>query len=104
LRRASFMAFPLAMPLDDDTRESDTPIATTLSSTLGMLAGRWHERRPLKSAGFGMSADGSASRLHQIHGRGHAAVGPSLPICDVRSSVANGGEAEVLVTFAKGRD
>jgi len=51
-----------------------------------------------------MSADGSASRLHQIHGRGHAAVGPSLPICDVRSSVANGGEAEVLVTFAKGRD
>jgi hypothetical protein len=31
-------------------------------------------------------------------------VGPSLPICDVRSSVANGGRAEVLVTFAKRRD
>jgi hypothetical protein len=29
-----------------------------------------------------------------------SACGPSLPICDVRSLVANGGKAEVLVTIS----
>jgi len=41
-----------------------------------MLAGRWHERPPLKSAGFGMSRRRLCLYLHQIHGRGHGSCWP----------------------------
>jgi hypothetical protein len=39
------MAFPPEMRRDDDAKPSDAPIADPLSSTLGMLAGRWRKRR-----------------------------------------------------------
>src|SRR5215467_15703948 len=45
LRRGSFMAVLPKMQWDDETRPSDAPSLTTLSSTFGTLAGRWHKRR-----------------------------------------------------------
>jgi hypothetical protein len=78
---------------------SDARIADQIRRSK-MLAGRQHKRR-LKQAEFGMSADGSMSRLHHVRGRGHGSLWPTAAQNDIRPNVCYWGDKRTRYTHSE---